>query len=641
MKNASLLRIAISTIVIFSLCDLHGQDSRERIYNYPVLQPRHDPKPLVEGWASERIVEKLDRGIVVQKRNDGSMYIGWRLLKTDDPGTAFNIYRSAGTGKGKKLNSKPILQTSDYVDAKPPRGDDINYWIVPVVAGRELDASKKRGPVPGTHHPSLYSTIPFQGDYTPQRIAVADLNGDGEYDFVIKQPSRGIDPGGKPDTTGLTYKIEAYLSDGTFLWQKDLGPGIEPGIWYSPMIAYDFDGDGKAEVVAKTGPADAREANGRVISGPEWCSVFNGMTGEEMDRVIWPARNPRFGDYNRNNRQQMGVAYLDGKTPCLLVARGTYKLMVVDAYQMQNGRLEALWHWDGDEENPVIRSQGAHGMHSADVDGDGREEIVLGSVVLDDNGTALWSVGLGHPDKCIVTDVDPLRPGMEIFYAIEVWHEDGKGVCLVDAKTGEMIWEIGHKTWHVGDGMVADIDPSLPGLECFAREDSKGGSTDKYMFSAQGERVGEMEDVPGCRNWVFWDADLLRETLSFKRSERRSDIEMSVVKYMGETLDSGMDGRVIMMADILGDWREELITIKKGELKVYTTTIPASDRRVCLMQDPVYRAEVAHRSMGYEQSPVPGYYLGTDPAKAGDMDPVIPVKQEIKTSAYLPGTRIL
>ena len=515
------------------------------------------------------------------------------------------------------MNKKPIVTTTDFIDKKPVSGRENTYRVRPVLEGRELEPSEKVLLKVDVKDRMYYSSIKFKGDYRPQRIGVADLNGDGTYDFVIKQPSRGIDPAGRANTDGLTYKLEAYLSDGTFLWRKDLGPGIEPGIWYSPFVVYDFDGDGKAEVAVKTGPEDTRESDGRVRKGPEWCSILDGMTGKEPARADWPPRDPRLGDYNRTNRNQMGMAYLDGKTPCLLVARGTYKLMIVDAYQYHNQKLERLWHWEGDDETPIIRSQGSHGMHSADVDDDGRDEVILGSAVLDDNGTCLYSVGLGHPDKCFVTDVDPTRPGMEIFYAIEPWHDDGKGVCLVEAKTGKIIWSIGQRTYHVGDGMVADIDPSIPGLECFATEDRKGGSSDRYLFSADGKRLGRREDVPGCRNWIFWDADLLRET--FGRSGFRRGGPVSIVKYKGPTLSSGIEGSIIMMADILGDWREELITVLRGELRIHTTTIPAKDRRVCLMQDPVYRAEVAHRSMGYEQSPVTGYYLGvnvTDSAKA-------------------------
>jgi hypothetical protein len=687
-----------------------AQDPREREYNTPTLNPKHKvDKPKVTGWAADRVEEKLDRGMIVVPTKDGKVYLSWRLLKSDPPATAFNVYRSIGGGAPVKMNKAPVAATTDFVDQQPSPGRESAYWVRPVVEGKELDPSEKARLKAGANKDQLhYTSIKFQGEYTVQRMAIADLNGDGAYDFVIKQPAQGIDPAGGPNTTGLTYKLEAYLNDGTFLWRKDLGPGIEPGIWYSPFVVYDFDGDGKAEVAVKTGPEDAREPDGRVRKGPEWVSILDGMTGQEITRADWPPRDPRLGDYNRTNRNQMGMAYLDGKTPCLLVARGTYKLMVVDAYQYHDRKLERLWHWEGDDETPIIRSQGAHGMHSADVDGDGRDEVVLGSAVLDDNGTCLWSVGLGHPDKCYVSDIDPTRPGMEIFYANEVWHDDGTGVCLVDAKTGKMIWSLGRPTSHVGDGMVADIDPSIPGLECFATEDSKGGSTDKYMLSTAGKPLGTRDDVPACRNWIFWDGDLLRETITgggfggggFRRggfgpttgtlpggpgrgafgrggsSQTTSTLTTkstpsttsalstasikstrgrpgragggfgpggfgfggfsrgpsSIVKYKGDTLTTGVQGAVIMMADILGDWREELITVLPGELRIYTTTIPALDRRVCLMQDPVYRAEVCHRSMGYEQSPVPGYYLGVPPADAAKAAPVIPKTAQARKS---------
>jgi len=598
-----------------------AEDPAERQYLTPALNPKHRDKPKVTGWAKERIDEKINRGMLAISNKEGKVYLGWRLLKSDDKRTTFNVYRLIEGGEPVRLNKAPVIATTDFIDKQPNLEDKSTYWVRPVVEGKELESSEKALPKANAGDKTYYSSIKFQGDYRPQRIGVADLNGDGAYDFVIKQPSRGIDPAGRANTYGLTYKLEAYLNDGTFLWRKDLGPGIEPGIWYSPFVVYDFDGDGRAEVAVKTGPEDARESDGRVRKGPEWCSILNGITGAEFARADWPPRDPRLGDYNRVNRNQMGIAYLDGKTPCLLVARGTYKLMMVDAYQYHNHKLERLWRWEGDDETPIIRSQGAHGMHSADVDNDGRDEVILGSAVLDDNGTCLYSVGLGHPDKCFVTDVDPARPGLEIFYAIEPWHDDGKGVCLVDAATGKIIWSIGQRTYHVGDGMVADIDPSLAGLECFATEDSKGGSTDRYLFSANGKRLGRREDVPGCRNWIFWDADLLRET--FDSSGFRRGRSISIVKYSGPTLTSGIEGSIMMMADILGDWREELITVLPGELRIYTTTIPAKDRRICLMHDPVYRAEVAHRSMGYEQSPVTGYYLGVSPADSAKATAII------------------
>ncbi len=606
-KQGSTKFLVLVLLVAFSL-SLYAQDPRERLYNYQVLKPNHTDKPKVEGWASERITEKINRGLAAFKTPDG-IYLSWRLLESDSPNIAFDVYEEQEGEKAHKLNQQPISETTDFLvtDYKPTA----NYFIQ-IVGNDKNETSAKVSPKQEGSLP--YKTIPFKGEYSPDRVAVADLNGDGEYDFIIKQPGGRVDPGvwrKSPET----FKLEAYLSDGTFLWQKDLGWNIELGIWYSPFVVYDFNGDGKAEVALKTAPTDVddRQEDGRVFSGPEYCSILDGMTGKEIDRVDWPERNPRFGKYNRTNRNQMGMAYLDGKTPCLLVARGTYRLMVVDAYQMKGKKLEKVWRWDGDEENPVIRSQGAHSLHTVDLDNDGRDEIVLGSAVLDDDGTLLFSAGVGHPDKCFVSDIDPERPGMEIFFANEVWH-DTCGVSMIDAATGEQIWNINHYTRHVGNGMVADIMPDVPGLECFATEDSKAGLHDKYMLSAKGEYLARNLGVPQCTNWIFWDADKLRESIEFsgKREPgmRFGKPEYSIVKYPTDTICNQIEGSIMMMADLYGDWREELVTVLPGELRIYSTTIPAKDRRVCLMQDHLYRSDVVHRSMGYFQSPMTTYYLG-------------------------------
>ncbi len=599
--------LVLVLLVAFSL-SLYAQDPRERLYNYQVLKPNHTDKPKVEGWASERISEQINRGLMAFKTPE-KIYLSWRLLESDSPNVAFDVYEEQEGEKAQKLNQQPVSETTDFLvkNYKP----SARYFIQTVGNDKEETSAKVSPKQEGT---LPYKTFPFKGEYSPDRVAVADLNGDGEYDFIIKQPGGRVDPGvwrKSPET----FKLEAYLSDGTFLWQKDLGWNIELGIWYSPFVVYDFNGDGKAEVALKTAPTDVdyRQEDGRVFSGPEYCSILDGMTGKEIDRVDWPERNPRFGKYNRTNRNQMGMAYLDGKTPCLLVARGTYRLMVVDAYQMKGKKLEKLWRWDGDEENPVIRSQGAHSLHTVDVDNDGRDEIVLGSAVLDDDGTLLFSAGVGHSDKCFVSDIDPDRPGMEIFFANEVWH-DTCGVSMIDAATGEQIWNIDHYTRHVGNGMVADIMPDVPGLECFASEDSKAGLHDKYMLSSKGEYLARNLGVPQCANWIFWDADKLRESIEFsgKREPgmRFGKPEYSIVKYPTDTICNQIEGSIMMMADLYGDWREELVTVLPGELRIYSTTIPAKDRRVCLMQDHLYRSDVVHRSMGYFQSPMTTYYLG-------------------------------
>ena len=600
--------ILLLVLLIGLTLTLQAQDPRERLYNYQVLKPNHWPKPKVEGWANQRVFEKMNRGLVAFQTSSG-IYLSWRLLKSDTDNVSFDVYEEESGSNSRKINSEPISNTTDFVVTNPKKSAK---YFIKTIGNKIEESSDKVTPVVKSDIP--YKTIPFKGKYSPDRVAVADLNGDGEYDFVIKQPGGRVDPGvwrKSPDT----FKLEAYLSDGTFLWQKDLGWNIELGIWYSPFIVYDFNGDGKAEIAVKTAPVDVdyRQEDGRVFDGPEYCSILEGMTGKEIDRVNWPERNPRFGHYNRNNRNQMGMAHLDGKTPCLLVARGTYRLMQVDAYQLKGKKLEKLWRWDGDEENPVIRSQGAHSLHTVDVDEDGRDEIVLGSAVLDDDGTLLFSAGVGHPDKCFVSDIDPQRPGMEIFFANEI-EQDSAGVSMIDARTGEQIWNINHYTRHVGNGMVADILPDVPGLECFATEDSKAGLYDKYMLSASGNYLARNLGVPQCTNWIFWDDDKLRESIEFsgKREPgmRFRKPEFSIVKYPTDTICSKIEGSIMMMVDLYGDWREELVTVLPGELRIYSTTIPAKDKRICLMQDHLYRSDVVHRSMGYFQPPMTTYYLG-------------------------------
>ncbi len=592
-----------------------AQDPRERVYNYEILSPSHEAKPRVEGHAAARVAEPLDRALTVQPARDTTgVYLSWRLLAEDHPEVGFNVYRRTG-GQTELLNRKPVVKTTDYVDPTAPDGVEIEYWVEPCynLTGRTATPAVKCSTAALRKAPR-YRSIKLRDNARAGKVAIADLNGDGRSDFIVRTPDTGTDPGLPGDPTGSTYTISAYLHDGTHLWSRDLGQGIEPGIWYSPFIAYDFDGDGKAEVALKSAPADVRRnARHRVDSGAEHLSVLDGMTGEEVARADWPERSWRLGDLNRQNRNQIGMAFLDGRTPCILAARGTYRAMIVDAWELHDCTLRHLWRWDGDEENPVVRSQGAHSMVTGDVDGDGRDEILLGGCMLDDNGTLLWSAGIGHPDKAYLADIDPARPGLEVFLCGEVRHDDGRGVCMVDAATGAQVWNIGHPTTHVGDGMVVDFDPSHPGMECIGKEDRKAGRTDKYLLTARGEELFP-EAIPDCRNWVWWDADLLRET--FRGDDNRwgansmAPRPQSAVKWQSAPLTEGIEGPILMIADLSGDWREEIVTAMPGELRIYSTDIPAADRRITLMQDPLYRSYILHRSMGYPQAPVPSYYLG-------------------------------
>jgi rhamnogalacturonan endolyase len=555
-------------------------------------RPDRPVKPPVTGFAEQRLDENLDRGIVALPTEGGGIYVGWRLLKADPDAVSFNVYRRAPGRDAAKLSAAPVTQTTDFVDSDPVAGAENEYFVRPIIAGREGEPSKSAKATPSAEG-STYVSIKLDGDHTFQKVGIADLNGDGAYDYVIKQPNSNVDPYvnyWQPSPS--TYKLEAYLNDGTLLWRKDLGWAIEQGVWYSPVVVYDLDGDGKAEVALKAGEAgDPRDADGRVQSGPEWLSILDGMTGEERVRVDWPNRD-EYPSYNYASRNQLCVAYLDGKTPCLIVGRGTYNVIIVVAYEYRDGSLRELWRWRDTEEGGMYRGQGAHSMHAVDVDGDGRDEIFLGSAVLDDNGVGLWSTGMGHPDHHYVGDIDPNRPGLEVYYGIEP-RQLMDGCLLVDARTGETIWGLDEPTTHVhAKGMCADIDPTHPGSECYSGE--RDFPEQRWLRAANGDLIGKLDLGTISPMTVYWDADLQREILRGQR----------IYSYQGGVHETGVEGSWIGQADVLGDWREELIMSVAGELRIYSTTIPARDRRVCLMQDPLYRMDVCIQTMGYTQAPM-------------------------------------
>jgi rhamnogalacturonan endolyase len=564
--------------------------------------PERKEKPRVKTFAAQRVREPLDRGVVALAAGEGRIYVGWRLLQNDPPQAGFDVYRSQAGAAPAKLNAAPITKTTDYLDATAQPGAQYEYSVRLAAAAH----GSKSVPAQASKESTGCLTIKLDPGVTVQKVGIGDLDGDGRYDYVIKQPQDNIDPAlpwwtPSPDT----YKLEAYTLDGRRLWRKDLGWSIERGIWYSPYIVFDFDGDGRAEVAVKTGQGDPRGADGRVETGPEWVSILDGATGNELAHDDWPSRQTPGEKYNYNlsSRNQICVAYLDGKTPCLIVERGTYTTIRLVAYQFQRGRgLQKLWTWDSREEAGRGRynSQGAHIMHAADVDGDGRDEIVIGSAVVDDNGNGLWTTGFGHPDFCFVGDIAPARPGLEIFYGIEVPHEQN-GLCLVDARTGKLLWGLDQPTGHVGtDGMCADIDARYTGWECHAANlDAKRHYDKAWLFSAQGQMLSDKRQRTMSQP-LYWDADLQREL--FRGAE--------IWDFEGQKHPPRITGRMVAIADVLGDWREELITSTPGELRIYSTTIPARDRRVCLMQDPIYRIDVAVSTMGYYAAPMLSY----DPA---------------------------
>ncbi len=526
--------------------------------------------------------ERLGRGLVALECERG-VFLSWRFLVNDPENVRFHIFRRDENSLWRRLTSEPLAVTN-FTDTQVEPNKTYRYQVRAFIGNSEIGRSKEVV-VTVTGKPKSYIAVPLQGKYRAQKVAIADLDGDGELDFVIKQPDFNVDPYQAPGywrPSPDTYKLEAYLSDGTFLWRHDLGWSIELGIWYSPYLAYDVDGDGKAEVLTKAGEGDPREPTGHVMKGPEWLLMLDGLTGKEKGRVPWISREG-YEDYNRASRNFLAVAYLDGRNPFIIMQRGTYGLIRIVALDSQ---LRTVWQFEAPRGSPAA-GQGAHCLHAADVDGDGKDELVIGSACVDDDGKLLWSTGLGHPDVCVVADIDPDRPGLEIFYGIEP-RRQRDGICLVDARTGQIIWGWDKPTTHIhAQGMVADIDPNHRGMECFAGE--RDFPEQRWLLSAKGKILLEGKIPTLSPRAVWWDDDPQKEVLIGNR----------LIHWATQKELLRVEGTLVGIADVIGDWREEIITCVDGELRIYTTTIPTNRRHRCLMQDRQYRLGVAAMSMGY------------------------------------------
>jgi rhamnogalacturonan endolyase len=534
--------------------------------------------------------EKIDRGLIALTVNGNQAYVGWRFFDSDPDNIGYNLYRKeAGSDVFIKVNSDLITESTNFTDSSVKPGVAYRYRVKSVINGKEKEEQSETTVFMLTGNQPFYS-IKLRDNIKLKRVGIGDLDNDGAYDFVLQYPDFNVDPYYMPgywQRSPEPYMLLAYSSKGKFLWEYSMGWAIETGTWYSPYMVYDVDGDGFAEVYAKAGDGDPREMDGHVLEGPEYLIKLDGRNGKIVQKLNWLSKEGFMNNYNYWSRNFLTVAYLNGKTPSLIMQRGTYTIIKTAALDKE---LKKEWYWESTGEFEKYKGQGQHGIMQGDVDSDGKDELIIGTFALDNNGKPLWYTGLKHNDAGYLADIDPSNPGMEIFYGIES-RSAKNGVCLVDAASGRILWGFEGKTTHVhNQGMVGDIDPEYPGMECYAGE-AKGG--DQYfLYSAAGKRLSDKDMGSLTPRPVWWDADDLKEM----------SINNYLLKYKGDTLLK-TEGNVVMVADIIGDWREEIITSLPGELRIYSTNILSDKRKVCLMQNRQYRLGVANASMGYFYPP--------------------------------------
>ncbi|RCW42083.1 rhamnogalacturonan endolyase [Paenibacillus prosopidis] len=581
----------------------------------------------------KRQMEFLDRGVTAVKTDNG-VFVSWRLLGTDPASISFHVYRD-----GVRLNDTAITSSTNLLD--PEGTTESRYTVTPIWSGKERQPSG-----PASVWGQAYRDVPLQKPagginpdgsaytYSANDASVGDLDGDGKYELIVKWDPSNSKDNSQDGTTGPVY-MDAYKQDGSFLWRISLGRNIRAGAHYTQFIVYDLDGDGKAELAFKTADgtidgagkvigdpnADYRNSAGRILSGPEFLTVFEGATGKEL--VTIPYNPPRgnvsdWGDGygNRVDRFLAGIAYLDGKHPSLIMARGYYTRTVITAYNWREGQLSEVWTFDSSTPGlSGYAGQGNHNLSVADVDSDGKDEIIYGACAIDNNGQGLYTTGLGHGDAMHLGDLDPGRPGMELFQV----HESktaAYGLEFRDADTGETIWGLftGKDT---GRGMSADIHPGYPGEEVWA----SGGYG---LFSASGVKISSTQ--PNSINFgIWWDGDLQRELLDhnwnattatgvgkIEKWDYVNNLPVTLLSADGTLSNNHTKGTPSLQADLFGDWREEVIwrTADSTALRIYTTTDVTGYRLPTLMHDPVYRLGIAWQNVAYNQPPHTSYYLG-------------------------------
>ncbi|MCU0797217.1 MAG: autotransporter-associated beta strand repeat-containing protein [Akkermansiaceae bacterium] len=597
---------------------------------------------LTVSLSAQRVMEDLGRGVVAMRTGSGSTYVSWRMLGSDPDDIRFNLYRSVGGGTPLKLNANPLATTTDFQDSPGTTALNagISYHVRPVIGNIEqaASASWSLAPNPPTQR---WFDLPFStdpgadGPYDTKFAWVGDFDGDGEYDILCDRLST---LGGD----GYVQYLEAYLRNGTLLWRMNMGPNsTSQADIYRPgssaistgdgdnVTCFDINGDGRAEAIVRTahGVTVTQPAGQTVASitasnnNSQFLSVIDGMSGAEIARAPVPNAWAQHGPL----QSKCFIAYLDGKRPSVVLygynraTNGTFYRQWT-AWDWVGGQLSQRWTWT--QNTATQPGSEGHQVRIADVDNDGRDEIVDIGHVMDDNGTQLYVTELTHGDRFHVTDMNPDWPGMEMF-AIQQNNSTYLATAYLDAATGAF-----HRKWYasevvdVGRGIAADIMPGIRGLEMF--------STQPNVYDARGEIA--LGNHPFPYEGLWWDGDSGREFIAGANGTGSSTIidkfnpatggNTRLLSPYNDNVHSAFGGRPAFWGDILGDWREEIVLVRNdyAGLRIYTTTTPAQDRRRTLMHNAQYRVQTTTK--GYVQASYVDYYLGFETTE----DPPQPIQ---------------
>ena len=610
---------------------------------------------IVCSLSAQRLQQPLGRGVVAVK-NGEKVFVSWRKLAQEAETAQYNLYtRTIGSDSYTRVNDAPLSVTNySTTTSVIPTGHEIAVAVV--VDGVEQpmsDAYAFTGhDMRSVFMEITYDTLLSHNEYTTKFIWPADLTGDGEYDYVVDRRS----------TTGNTHKIEGYTRMGEHLWTVDMGPNVDISAGHDDMvIAYDMDCDGRSEVVIKSsdgtrfwdktndtwgaylkGSADGDTDGDGIIdyntqsvkNPPQYITVVDGLTGAEVVTIEMPFPSDGTDTYSRTNKANymdtpynllnghMGICYLDGVHPSVAME---YMVRTTDkthhyyvsawGYDFSSGKAGAWkehFTWSRNDKTPWPAE--FHHIRIGDVDRDGKDEILDGGFVVDDNGEMLFSAGISHGDRFRMGDIDPDRPGLETF-AIQQNAGDMLGQILYDASTGESI-----KKWYlaavgdVGRGECMDVDSTHKGYEMW--------STMGNLYDCKGELITEGSMIFPTEG-VWWDGSLDRERLASPdgngfnayvgKFNNTRLIEMA--KISNWTVSSTYGVRPMYFGDMIGDWRDEVI-LRRGDetgcsgIVGFTTDYPTDVALYCLQQNPAYRMQCTTR--GYYQSPLPDYYLGYD-----------------------------